>query len=222
MLSEIIAWILALIKVHSSLAVFFGVLAEEIIIPIPSPLIIMAAGYLLLDSSLTLSQALSQSFFIIVIPAAIASALGSFFPYYIGHYARKAASHRKWLNGMGSKRYQNYVGIKQPHIKYLEKKMEKNSFAYIVLSRVIIIIPMSFVSFVAGFLQLPKKKFAIATFIGSIPRALLLSLLGWYFGNTFFAVAEGLSLVENAILAMIIFLIAFFLVKNIRKRARMG
>jgi membrane protein DedA with SNARE-associated domain len=98
--------------------------------------------------------------------------------------------------------------------------MEKNSFAYIVLSRVIIIIPMSFVSFVAGFLQLPKKKFAIATFFGSIPRAFLLSLLGWYFGNAFFAVAEGLSLVENAILAMIIFLIAFFLVKNIRKRIR--
>ncbi len=209
--SGIIAWILLLIKTHSSLAVFLGVLIEEIIIPIPSPLILMAAGYILLDSSLTLTQALYQSFFIIAIPAAIAGTIGSFFAYYIGYYVRR-----------GSKRYQDYVGIKKHHIKYLEKRMEKNSFAYIIVSRAIIIIPMSFVSFVAGFLQLPKKKFAIATFIGSIPRALLLSMLGWYSGNTFFSVAEGLGLIENIILLLIVFVIAFFLVRNIRKRIKMG
>ena len=208
-LSDIIAWILALIKTHSSLAVFFGVLAEEIIIPIPSPLVLMGAGFILLDSSLTLTQAISQSVFIIVIPAAIAGTIGSFFPYYIGHFARRKST-----------RWQDYVGIKKHHIKYLEKRMEKNSFIYIVLSRAVIIIPMSFVSFVAGFLQLPKKKFAIATFIGSIPRALLLAILGWYFGNTFFSVAESLSLVENTILLLIVFVIAFFLAKNIRKRIR--
>ena len=203
-------WLIALIKMHSSLAVFFGVLVEEIIIPIPSPLILMAAGFLLIEPSATLFQAASQAFFIIVIPAAIAGTIGSFFPYYIGHYVRKG------------KRWQNYVGIKQHHMRYLEKKMEKNSFAYIVLSRVIIVIPMSFVSFVAGFLQISKRKFAIATFLGSIPRAFLLSLLGWYFGNTFIAVAEGISLVENTILLVIVFLIAFFLIKNVRKRVKMA
>ena len=207
--TEIIAWVLLLIKTHSSLAVFFGVLIEEIIIPIPSPLILMAAGYILLDSSLTLTQAISQSVFIIVIPAAIAGTIGSFFTYYIGYYVRR-----------GSRNYQAYVGIKKHHIKYLEKRMEKNSFIYVVLSRAVIIIPMSFVSFVAGFLHLPKKKFAIATFIGLVPRALLLAMLGWYSGNAFTNVAEGLGLIENTILLLIIFVIAFFLVKNIRKRIR--
>ena len=206
----VIAWILLLIKTHSSLAVFFGVLVEEIIIPIPSPLILMAAGYILLDSSLTLTQAISQSVFIIVIPAAIAGTIGSFFTYYIGYYVRR-----------GSRNYQAYVGIKKHHIKYLEKRMEKNSFIYVVLSRAVVIIPMSFVSFVAGFLRLPKKKFAIATFIGSIPRALLLSLLGWYSGNAFLSVAEGFSLIENIILLLIVFVIAFFLAKNIRKRIKL-
>jgi membrane protein DedA with SNARE-associated domain len=208
--SGITAWILLLIKTHSSLAVFFGVLVEEIIIPIPSPLILMAAGYILLDSSLTLTQAISQSLLIIVIPAATAGTIGSFFPYYIGHFARRKST-----------RWQDYVGIKKHHIKYLEKRMEKNSFTYIVLSRAVIIIPMSFVSFVAGFLQLPKKKFAIATFVGTIPRALILSLLGWYFGNTFTNVAEGLGLIENIILVLIVFVIAFFLIKNIRKRIKL-
>ena len=210
-LAEIVAWLIALIKTHSSLAVFFGVLVEEIIIPIPSPLILMAAGFLLIDPTLALSQAASQAILIIVIPAAIAGTIGSFLPYYIGYYARK-----------GSKRYQKYVGIKQYQIRYMEKNMEKNSFTYIVLSRIIIIIPMSFVSFVAGFLQLPKKKFAIATFIGTLPRALLLSLMGWYFGNAFTVVADSLSLIENAVLLLIIFLIAFFVIKNIRRRIRMG
>ncbi len=206
-LSDIISWIIAIIQQHGSLAVFLGVLIEEIIIPIPSPLILMASGFILVDPSSTLFGALFQTFSIILIPAVLAGTIGSFFPYYIGHYARKKGT-----------RWQNYVGIKKYHIRYLEKKMENNAFFYIVLSRMLVIIPMSFVSFVAGFLQLSKTKFVIATFLGSIPRTIILAMLGWYFGNTFIVVAESLSFVENIILLLIIFAIAFFLVKNIRKK----
>ncbi len=203
-------WIIELIRLYGPWAVFLGVLIEEIIIPIPSPLILMAAGFILIDPSATLLQAMGQSLFTIVLPAAVAGTIGSFFPYYIGSYVRR-----------GSAKYQGYVGIKKHHIDYLEKKMEKGSFLFIVVSRAIIIIPMSFVSFVAGFLDLAKRKFATATFVGTVPRAFLLALLGWYFGNTFTTVAQGLNMVENTVLLLILFAIAFFVVKNIRKRIKM-
>ena len=57
-MTEIVEKILASIKTHSAVSVFLGGVIEEIIVPIPSPLISMGAGYLLIEPNLPLEKAL--------------------------------------------------------------------------------------------------------------------------------------------------------------------
>ena len=70
MLSEITTWIMELMKTHGPLTVVIGVLIESVIVPIPSPLIIMGAGVILIEPGLTLVQAFLPISLKIVLPGA--------------------------------------------------------------------------------------------------------------------------------------------------------
>ncbi|RPJ02527.1 MAG: hypothetical protein EHM36_12355, partial [Deltaproteobacteria bacterium] len=90
MISEITNWIMESMRAHGQLSVFIGVMIEQIIVPIPSPLIIMGAGAVLISSSLSVPGAFLQILWIIVVPGAIASTLGSYIGYTISFYGGKA------------------------------------------------------------------------------------------------------------------------------------
>ncbi len=60
MISEITQWIMELMRAHGQLAVFIGVMIEQIIVPIPSPLIIMGAGAILIHPEASIADALLQ------------------------------------------------------------------------------------------------------------------------------------------------------------------
>ena len=49
MLADLTNWLLEAIKTHGLLAVVLGVVIETVIVPLPSPVIVMAAGYILPD-----------------------------------------------------------------------------------------------------------------------------------------------------------------------------
>ena len=90
MISEITQWVMELMRSYGQLAVFIGVMIEQIIIPIPSPLIIMGAGAILILPGLSIPNAFLQILWIIVLPGAIASTLGSYIGYLISFYGGKA------------------------------------------------------------------------------------------------------------------------------------
>jgi membrane protein DedA with SNARE-associated domain len=79
-----------LMKTHGQLFVFIGVIIEQIIVPIPSPLIVMGAGAILVSPELSIPNAFLQILWIIVIPGAISSTLGSYIGYLISFYGGKA------------------------------------------------------------------------------------------------------------------------------------
>ena len=51
-----------LMRAHGQLSVFVGVMIEQIIVPIPSPLIVMGAGAILIAPQLSIPQAIAQVF----------------------------------------------------------------------------------------------------------------------------------------------------------------
>ena len=77
-------------RAHGQLAVFIGVMIEQIIVPIPSPMIIMGAGAILILPMLSVPEAFLQILWIIVLPGSIASTLGSYIGYTISYYGGKA------------------------------------------------------------------------------------------------------------------------------------
>ena len=90
MISEITNWVMELMRANGQLSVFMGVMIEQIIVPIPSPLIIMGAGAILVSPGLSVPNAFLQILWIIVFPGSIASTLGSYIGYMISYYGGKA------------------------------------------------------------------------------------------------------------------------------------
>ena len=211
MISDITQWIMALMRAHGQLAVFIGVMIEQIIVPIPSPMIIMGAGAILILSTLSVPEAFLQILWIIVLPGSIASTLGSYIGYTISYYGGKALVIR----------FQRFLGVDWDEIANLEKRFQgKRESLMIFLTRAIPVFPISLVSIFAGLLRVPIKPFTIFTFLGSIFRCLLLAFVGWWIGATYEKVATHLDSLETVVsILLMIGMIAVlgYLYRRLRK-----
>jgi membrane protein DedA with SNARE-associated domain len=175
---------------NGQLSVFVGVMIEQIIVPIPSPLILMGAGALLISPVLSVPNAFLQILWIIVLPGAIASTLGSHIGYMISYYGGKALIDR----------FQRFLGVDWEQIGILEKRFHGRKEAVaIFFSRAIPVFPVSLVSIVAGLLRIPLKLFTVYTFLGSIFRCLFLALVGWWIGATYEKAAARLNSAETLV-----------------------
>lgn len=203
---EIAVWLFELIRAYGPISVFIGVVLEEVIVPIPSPLVLMGAGALLIPAGIPLSSALPMIFFNIVIPASFGTVIGSFFVYGIGYYGGKPLL----------KRFGRFIDFKWEDVEKTSKKLGKGRKLWlsIAILRAVPVFPTSPVSFLSGALRLDPKKYAVATFIGSIPRIFVLAFLGWYFGSAYASVAGSLSLMENVLLISVLLVVAYFLYKH--------
>ena len=211
MISEITQWIMNLMRAHGQLSVFVGVMIEQIIVPIPSPLIIMGAGAILIPSGLSIPQAFLQILWLIVLPGTIASTLGSYIGYLISFYGGKALVIR----------FQRFLDVDWKEIENLEKRFQgKREALTIFLSRAIPVFPISLVSIFAGLLRVPIRPFTLFTFLGAIFRCFFLAFVGWWIGATYERVANQLDSAETIVsVAMLIAMVAAlgFLYKKFRK-----
>jgi len=179
-----------LMRTHGQLSVFIGVIIEQIIVPIPSPMIIMGAGAILVSPELSIPNAFLQILWIIVLPGTIASTLGSYIGYLISYYGGKALVVR----------YQRFLGVDWKEIENLEKRFQgKKEALSIFFSRAIPVFPISLVSIFAGLLRVPIKPFTFYTFLGSIFRCLFLGFVGWWIGATYEKMAARLDSVETIV-----------------------
>jgi membrane protein DedA with SNARE-associated domain len=188
MISGITDWIMELMRANGQLSVFIGVMIEQIIVPIPSPLIIMGAGAILISPGLSIPDAFLRIFWTIVLPGSIASTLGSYIGYMISYYGGKALVLR----------FQRFLGVDWEEIGNLEKRFQgKKEAIAIFFSRAIPVFPISLVSIFAGLLRVPLKPFTVYTFLGSIFRCFFLAFIGWWIGATYEKVATRLNSAET-------------------------
>ncbi|MBS3051288.1 MAG: VTT domain-containing protein [Candidatus Aenigmarchaeota archaeon] len=199
-LDGLVQWILVMIQAYGPYSVFVAVILEEVLIPIPSPLVIMGAAFILIPANLAFWDAIREIFFVIVVPASIASTIGSFFTY-----------------GM----FQKFLGVNWVDIQKKEKQFEKGKKVWttIALLRAIPFFPIAIVSLTAGVLRLSWKKYALATFIGSIPRTFILAIIGWQLGSAYISIASRLSELESLLAVVVIAAIAYGLYRYRHKYA---
>jgi len=195
LVSEITQWVMDLMRAHGQLAVFIGVMVEQIIVPIPSPLIIMGAGALLILPGLSIPQAFLQILWIIVLPGSIASTLGSYIGYTISYYGGKALVIR----------LRRFLEVDWEQIERLEQRFQGKKEAWsIFLSRAIPVFPISLISIFAGLLRIPIRPFTFYTFLGSIVRCFFLGFFGWWVGATYEKVATHLDSLETLVSVLIL------------------
>lgn len=177
-------------RTHGQLSVFIGVMIEQVIVPIPSPMIIMGAGAILISPELSILNAFLQILWLIVLPGAIASTLGSYIGYTISYYGGKGLVIR----------FQRFLDVDWNQIERLEKRFQGKKEAWsLFLARAIPVFPISLVSIFSGLFRIPIRPFTLYTFLGSIFRCLFLGFVGWWAGATYEKVAGHLDSLETII-----------------------
>ncbi len=177
-------------RAHGQLSVFIGVMIEQVIVPIPSPMIIMGAGAILISSDLTILNAFLQILWVIVLPGTIASTLGSFIGYGISYYGGKALVVR----------FQRFLDVDWNEIERLERRFQGKKEAWsLFVARAIPVFPLSLVSLFAGLFRIQIKPFTLYTFLGSIFRCFFLGFVGWWAGATYEKMAGHLDSLETII-----------------------
>ena len=209
-MTEILNWIIDSIRAYGPWSVFVGVIIESVIVPIPSPLIIMGAGFLLIGAELSFLQAFAPIMVQIVLPGSIASTLGAYIGYGIGYIGGKPLVER----------LQNFLGFSWSDVEAMEHRFREGQInTSLFFLRALPIFPLSVISAAAGLLRLPIRQFTLWTFYGSIPRCLFLGYLGWGLGEPYQAIAKGIDKVETIISLLLLGLI-FALILWLRWRIR--
>jgi membrane protein DedA with SNARE-associated domain len=185
------------IRAYGPWSVFIGVIIESVIVPIPSPLIIMGAGFVLINADLKFFEALTPIVLQIVLPGSIASTLGAYIGYGIGYFGGKPMIDR----------WKRFLGFSWSDVESMERRFKDSGVkASIFFLRALPIFPLSVISAAAGLLRLPLKQFSLWTFYGTIPRCLLLAYLGWGLGETYQGIAKGIDRAESIVSAVLIIL----------------
>jgi len=215
MIEKIIDYMQPIVVEYGALGVFFATLLEEIVAPIPSPLVSLMAGFFLLSSDeKALIEIVWQALFIIALPVAFGITIGSIVIYSIGYIGGKPAIERnkKWL------------GLKWDDLKKMESKLTRGSGDEIMLFalRFMPIVPSAVISGFCGIIRYPIKNFAVVTFFGSFSRAILLGIVGWYVGDAYADYSEIISKIEKYIFVILVVLVMFFLVRFYVKRKNNG
>jgi len=205
-LASIVNSVLEMIRSSGAWGVVIGVLIESVLAPIPSPIIIMGAGFILLPASATFLQILAPLFLKIIIPGAIATTVGSFIGYGIGYFGGKPLIQKlEWFLGVSWDELNS-------GIKYFQKGISDE--VIIFSARALPVIPLSVFSAVAGVLRIDVKKFTIFTLLGAVVRTFILGILGWVLGSAYEELATKINVWENIglIFLLALIVIVFFLI----------
>ena len=209
-MGEILNWIMESIRTYGAWSVFAGVIIESVIVPIPSPLVIMGAGFILISPELSFTGALSPIILLIVLPGAIGSTLGAFIGYGIGFWGGKPLVER----------WKGFLGLEWREVDAFQQRLRGSHVkATIFFLRALPIFPLSLISAAAGFVRVAPVTFTLWTLYGSIPRCLLLGYLGWGLGDAYHRLAHGIDRVETLVsLSIVLLLIGLIVWLQIRVR----
>lgn len=204
MLEGLVEWLIDYVHQLGGIGVLIGVLLESFIAPIPSPLIPVAAGFILVPSSSTFYEALLSSFFTIALSGSFGATLGAFFGYAIGSYGGRPFVEK----------YGKYLGVAWKDIEKIEDKIGKGHMreAALFVSRAAPIVPLSPVSFFAGFVRFNILSFSTLTFIGCLPRYFILGIIGWWAGIAYIEFIETIGFMEDIVLFLIIAVVIGYII----------
>ncbi len=186
---EILNQILDLIQSNGNLAMFLGGLIEQIIVPIPSPVITMAGGAFLISQNMNFFQTLIQLFLRVSLPYSIGATIGTSLVYLIAYFGGKPLIDR----------FGKYIGISWNLIEKVRSDFQKTiaDELFILISCIIPVVPVSLVSGFCGGFKIKPKKFYPMVFIALIIRSAILGLIGFKMGKTFTSLSHGLDKIES-------------------------
>jgi len=197
-----------------ALGVFLGSIISEVVGPFPSVGMILAASFWFVDHLPFSFTLVFKILFLISIPEALGITLGSFITYSIGYFGGKPAIEKAG----------KYFGLSWSSIEKFHNKLQKTKreWLYIFIVRAVPLIPNMIINTACGLLRVNTFRYVSATFFGSLVRASIYGMLGWYLGSTYkvysrFFVRYEKNIFIGTIIIVLAYLVWFFIKKQKRK-----
>lgn len=189
--------------------VFLAEVIEEIIVPIPSALVLLTSGFIFLEGDISVAL-FSDLILKVAIPASLGLTLGSLIVYYFAYYGGKIVIDK----------YSSFLGITWQDVTNFEEKMNKSKYdEYLfVFLRVVPIVPSSLIAVFSGVTRMPIKKYFTLTLFGSFLKALLLGFVGYKVGDLYREYAEQISKIEDTSLKIILILFVGFILYRVYRK----
>ena len=191
-------------KVPLAIFTFFAALTEEVIAPIPSPLVMTLAG------SIASSQ--SKTFLFLLLLALIGAAgktVGAYIIYLISDKAEDFI-----VGKMGK-----FLGVTHNEIEKLGKQLDGSGkdYIFLFLLRFVPIVPTSPISIICGIIKIDLKKYLVTSFTGYYFRNMIYLYLG-YVG--YGSISQGFDSAESVVKLLLALLIGGVIIYMYFKRSK--
>ncbi len=202
-MTEILNRILEMVHVNGTLAMLAGGFIEQIIVPIPSPIITMAGGAFLVEHGQPIFETIWNIFKNVTLPYTIGATLGTSLVYLAAYFGGKPI-----LDNFGK-----YIGLSWKLIEKVRTDFQKSTKdeIFILVACSIPVVPVSLVTGFCGGFKIPPVKFYSMLFLALLFRATLLGFIGFNMGEAFTELAHGLDKIESLITVIGAVLILGFL-----------
>ena len=182
---------------------FIGGLIEEILAPIPSPLIMTSAGALI-----QLQGGTWANVWIVSLLAAVGKLAGALFLYYLAHK----------MEGYFIQRFGKFFGIDHHAVESLGTRFNNGWRDILLLTalRAIPVIPGSPVAVACGAIKLDMRTYIISTYIGTFLRSLFFAYIGFLGVGSFSNLMDSLDQIES-IMTILAILLTFAGIWYVRK-----
>jgi membrane protein DedA with SNARE-associated domain len=180
--------------------VFLLMVAESACLPIPSEATMLFAGF-------NVSQG-EYSLLVLTLVGVLGNLVGSWIAYGVGYFGRVDLIERH-----GRK-----VLIKPEHLRKADDWFARYGSATVFFSRMLPII-RTFISLPAGVARMPFWRFTVLTVAGCLPWVFMLALIGKEAGDRWERWKEHLHYVDYVVIAAVLLVIAWLVVRWRQRRA---
>lgn len=187
----LVNWITQFISSIGYFGVFFLMVLESAVMPVPSEVVMPFAGYLGFTKVFNL--------WYVVLAGTVGNLIGSLIAYYAGLYLGRGFILR----------YGKYILLKKEHLLLTEKWFKKYGDKIIFFSRMMPVV-RTIISLPAGIGRMNLTKFIIYTFVGSVPWNFALTYMGYWLGKRWELILSYSRILDIIVGVGIVFLIVWY------------
>ena len=203
-MSQVSAWVLIIMAKFGYLGIIFAMFAENVFPPIPSELIMPAAGFAVARGDLNL--------ILVILAGTLGSVIGALPLYYLGRLLNEDRLM------VFTEKYGKYVFVKPSDISSSSVWFDKHGSKAVFFGRMVPGI-RSLISIPAGMSKMPILPFLVFTALGSSIWTSLLTIAGYYFGENYEVIEIMLAPYSKGFLLLaVVIIIAWFMKRRLTAR----
>jgi membrane protein DedA with SNARE-associated domain len=181
--------------------IFFLMMLESMVVPVPSEFVMPFAGFLIIEGSF--------NFILVIVASTLGSITGSLLFYYVG----KTGGHTL------VEKYGKYVLVDTQDIVKTEEWFKKRGELTIFLARLVPVV-RHLISLVAGIGKMDVKKFAVYTILGAGLWNGILTYLGFILGQHWDEVSQYTESLDLVIIILLIAGCLYFVYRHLKRRKK--